>query len=46
MKGRVQFDHISFRYNPERPEVLRNINLDTQPGEVIGIVGCSGSSHA
>lgn len=42
LKGAVRFDHASFRYSPERPQVLRDITLDIQPGEVVGIVGRSG----
>ncbi len=46
LKGAVEFEHVSFRYTPERPQVLKNINLKMQPGEVIGIVGRSGSGKS
>lgn len=42
IKGKVQFDHISFRYNDETPYVLKDINLIVQPGEYIAFVGSSG----
>jgi ATP-binding cassette, subfamily B, bacterial HlyB/CyaB len=44
--GRVTFDRVSFRYSPNRPEALKNIVLEVRPGEVIGIVGRSGSGKS
>ncbi|WP_425517599.1 type I secretion system permease/ATPase [Stenotrophomonas acidaminiphila] len=44
--GRVTFERVTFRYRPDAPEVLRGIDLDIQPGEVIGIVGRSGSGKS
>ncbi len=44
--GRVTFDRVSFRYSPTRPEALKNVSLDVRPGEVIGIVGRSGSGKS
>lgn len=44
--GRVTFERVTFRYRPDAPEVLRGIELDIQPGEVIGIVGRSGSGKS
>ncbi len=46
LTGRVEFDHVTFRYTPERPEVLKNICLNIAAGEVIGIVGRSGSGKS
>jgi subfamily B ATP-binding cassette protein HlyB/CyaB len=44
--GRITFDQVNFRYRPDTPEVLKGINLDIQPGEIIGIVGRSGSGKS
>jgi len=46
IKGRIRFDNVVFRYRPDNPEVLRGINLDIQAGEVIGMVGRSGSGKS
>jgi len=41
--GRVQFEHVSFRYRPELPEVLHDICLDIQPGQTVALVGPTGA---
>ena len=41
--GRVTFDHVSFRYRPELPEVLHDINLTIQPGQTVALVGPTGA---
>ncbi len=46
LKGEVRFDQVRFRYRPDGPVVLDGINLQVQPGEVIGIVGRSGSGKS
>ena len=46
LRGRIQFDAVTFRYRPEAPPVLRGLTIDVAPGEVIGIVGRSGSGKS
>ena len=46
LKGRIQFDAVSFRYRPEAPPVLHDLSIDVRAGEVIGIVGRSGSGKS
>jgi len=46
IQGRIEFDHVVFRYRPDGSEVLCGINLVIRPGEVIGIVGRSGSGKS
>lgn len=46
IKGGIRFEHVSFRYRPDAAEVLADIDLDIQPGEIIGIVGRSGSGKS
>lgn len=42
IRGNVQIDHISFRYDKNGPFILNNISLDVKEGEFIGIIGPSG----
>jgi ATP-binding cassette, subfamily B, bacterial MsbA len=42
LQGRVDFRQVSFRY-PTGEEVLRDINLEISPGEIIALVGPSGA---
>ncbi len=46
LKGRIQFDAVTFRYRPEAPPVLHALSLEVRAGEVIGIVGRSGSGKS
>jgi subfamily B ATP-binding cassette protein MsbA len=40
--GRVKFDHVWFEYEPGQP-VLRGIDLEAEPGQMVALVGFSGS---
>lgn len=42
VKGKIEFKDVTFGYDPYKP-VLHNVNLDFAPGEMVGIVGRSGS---
>ncbi|MFW5451943.1 type I secretion system permease/ATPase [Thioalkalivibrio sulfidiphilus] len=46
LKGEIRFDRVTFRYQPDRPPVLREVDLTIRAGEVIGIVGRSGSGKS
>ena len=41
MQGRVVFDGVTFGYDKSKP-VLHEIELEVEPGEMIGLVGRSG----
>ncbi len=45
LKGAVQFEGVTFGYDPERP-VLKDFNLDVAPGECIALVGHSGGGKS
>ncbi|MSP74175.1 MAG: ABC transporter ATP-binding protein [Myxococcales bacterium] len=42
-KGDVRFNKVSFRYSEDRPDVLKEIDLQINAGEVVAIVGATGS---
>lgn len=44
-KGHVLFDHIWFSYNEGTP-VLKGINLEVKPGQMVGLVGHTGSGKS
>ena len=42
--GSVEFDHVSFKYDPDSPEwVLRDVNVHIRSGQTVGILGGTGS---
>ncbi|MGX9395575.1 ABC transporter ATP-binding protein [Mycoplasma sp. 1573] len=45
--GTIKFDNVFFKYFKDSPEyVLRNINLEIQAGQTIGIIGPTGSGKS
>jgi subfamily B ATP-binding cassette protein HlyB/CyaB len=46
IRGAITFDHVTFRYRLDRPEVLKDASLQIPPGQVLGIVGPSGSGKS
>ena len=45
-RGSLRFERVSFRYEPQGPDVLRDVNLEIRPGESIALVGRSGSGKS
>ena len=42
--GKIRFEQVFFKYNRNNREpVLRNVNLEIESGELVGIIGSSGS---
>lgn len=39
----LSLEHVSFRYQPEMEDTLRDISLKVQPGEKVAIVGYNGA---
>jgi ATP-binding cassette, subfamily B, bacterial HlyB/CyaB len=46
LQGRISFADVWFKYQSDRPYVLRDVSFEINPGEVIGIVGASGSGKS
>ena len=42
-QGRIEFDQVTFRYNADEADVLRNVSFSAEPGEHIAIVGATGA---
>jgi ABC-type bacteriocin/lantibiotic exporter with double-glycine peptidase domain len=42
LEGKIEIDHVTFRYDPDGPEVIDDLSLAIEPGEYVGIVGGSG----
>jgi subfamily B ATP-binding cassette protein MsbA len=45
VKGRIEFRHVTFGYDPGRP-VLVDVSFVAEPGQLIGLVGPSGSGKS
>ena len=41
-RGRVEFDHVSFSYDPSRP-LIDDLSLVAEPGQTVAIVGPTGA---
>jgi ATP-binding cassette subfamily B protein len=41
-RGRVEFDHVSFSYDPTRP-LITDLSLVAEPGKTVAIVGPTGA---
>ena len=43
--GSIDFDHVSFKYDPSSPEwILRDVDLHIRSGQTVGILGGTGSA--
>ena len=43
IKGHVRFNQVSTSYTPQSPAVVKNLNLEAKPGDVVAIIGLTGS---
>lgn len=45
-RGHLRLTGVSFRYRPDGPDVLRDVSLEVRPGEVVAVVGRTGSGKS
>lgn len=45
INGRVEFENVTFGYNPQRP-VLHDVSFRTEPGQMFALVGATGSGKS
>lgn len=43
IQGQVTLENVSFRYRPDLPDVLQDIDLSLQPGQTVALVGPTGA---
>jgi len=46
IRGEIAFEHVTFRYRIDGPEVLHDVSFSVAPGQVVGVVGSSGSGKS
>ncbi len=42
-KGKITFDHVLLRYNPQEPPALNDVDATIEAGEIVALVGPSGA---
>ncbi len=46
LTGRIELDHVSFRYSPLQPLVLDDVSIRIEPGQLVALVGRTGSGKS
>jgi ATP-binding cassette subfamily B protein/subfamily B ATP-binding cassette protein MsbA len=46
IQGDIRFEHVSFHYSDDPTPVLKDINIQVQPGETIALVGKTGAGKS
>ena len=43
VQGHIEFKNVTFRYREDQEWILKNVSFEIQPGELVAIVGATGS---
>lgn len=46
INGKIVFDKVHFRYNPQGGEVIKGMSFEIESGTIVGVVGRSGSGKS
>jgi ATP-binding cassette subfamily C protein len=46
IKGAIELSHVSFRYEPDGPLILDDVNVRIEPNQFVAVVGPSGSGKS
>jgi ATP-binding cassette subfamily B protein len=46
LRGKIEFRNLTFRYTPDGPPVLRDINLIVEPGQTVAFIGRTGAGKS
>ena len=46
LKGNIEISHLNFRYSPDSPLVLKDVNMSIKQGEFVAVVGGSGAGKS
>ncbi|HKQ91861.1 MAG TPA: ABC transporter ATP-binding protein [Blastocatellia bacterium] len=46
IRGKIEFRDLTFRYSPEEPPVLLDINLVIEPGRTVALIGRTGAGKS
>ena len=46
LRGGITLVSVSFRYSPMRPDVVRNVSVEIEPGSFVALVGSSGAGKS
>ena len=46
LQGKITLEHVSFRYSPQRPMVVKDVSLDIPAGSFVALVGASGAGKS
>lgn len=46
LRGGIFLDHVSFRYSPSTPLVVKEVSVDIEPGQFVALVGSSGAGKS